>query len=97
MPCSSGKTLCTAGWPTRKTATTNVSSVSDQNAGSRFENAIFPVFVTGRQACRLDSPGSRAMDPFKDASPMRCAGTCAQESRNVNLKWLFQCNCIFKH
>jgi hypothetical protein len=62
-----------------------------------FENAIFPVFVTGRQACRLDSPGSRAMDQFKDASPMRCVGTCAQESSNFNLKWLSTCNCILKH
>jgi hypothetical protein len=47
-----------------------------------FENATFPVFVTGRQACRLDSPGSRAMDPCNDASPMRWVGTCAQESSN---------------
>jgi hypothetical protein len=54
-----------------------------------FENATFPVFVTGRRACRLASPGSRAMDPFKDASPMRCVGTCAQELSNLNLKWLF--------
>jgi hypothetical protein len=57
-----------------------------------FDNAIFPVLVTGRQACRLDSPGSRAMDPFKDASPMRCVGTCAQASSNLNLEWL-KCNC----
>jgi hypothetical protein len=62
--------------------------------GESFENAIFPVFVTGRQACRLDSPGSRAMAPFKDASPMRCVGTCAQESSNLKLKWLFRSNCI---
>jgi hypothetical protein len=62
-----------------------------------FENAMFPVFVTGRQACRLESPGSRAIDPFKEASPMRCVGTCAQESSNLNLNWLFKCNCNLKH
>jgi hypothetical protein len=41
MPWSSGKTLCIAGWPTRKTATTNASSVSDQNAGSRLKMRYF--------------------------------------------------------
>jgi hypothetical protein len=29
------------------------------------ENAIFPVFVTGRQACWLASIGSRAKDPLR--------------------------------
>jgi hypothetical protein len=61
-----------------------------------FENAIFPVLVTGRQTFRMDSSGSRAMESFKDASLMRCVGTCAQESSNLNLKWLFNCNCILK-
>jgi hypothetical protein len=95
MPCSSGKTLCIAGWLTRKTATTNVSSASYQNAGSRLKMRLFPVYVTGRQACRLDSPGNRAMDPFIEES--RCVEICAQESSNLNLKWFFKCNCILKH
>jgi hypothetical protein len=43
MPWSSGKTLCIARWPTMKTATTNASSVSDQNAGSRLKCDISSV------------------------------------------------------
>jgi hypothetical protein len=62
-----------------------------------FEIAIFPVFVTRRQACRLESPGSQAMDLFKDASPTICVGTCAPESSNFILKWLSKCNCILNH
>jgi hypothetical protein len=62
-----------------------------------FENAIFPVFVTGRQACRLDSPGSGAMDPFMEASLMRCVEICAQESSNLNMTRLFKCNYILTH
>jgi hypothetical protein len=62
-----------------------------------FANEIFPVFVTGRQACRLDPPGSRAMDMFIAASQMRCVEIRAQESSNKSLKWQFKCNCILKH
>jgi hypothetical protein len=89
MPWSSGKTLCIAGWPTRKTATTKCFISVRPECWESFEIAIFPVFVTGRQACRLDAPGSRAMDPFTKVSLMRCAELCAKESSNLNLKWLF--------